>query len=354
MNILYIIICIILFGLLIAAHEFGHFIVAKACNVKVNEFSIGMGPLIFQKQKGETQYSLRLLPVGGFCAMEGEDGDSDDDRAFSKAAAWKRFLILVAGAAFNFLTGLIIILLLYASAQTYTAPVLSGFMDGFPLEGEEYLMAGDEIVAINGRRVLLTGDISTLMMLANSDTVDLTIRRGGETRILKNLPLTLRDYEENGQTVRRYGLSLTTKEAMPLDRLRIGLYTAADFVRQVFWSLEMLLNGSAGFNDLSGPVGIVQTMSEVGTASPTIWIALENIFYFTAFIAVNLAVMNLLPIPALDGGRIFFLILNTLALALFRRQIPERLEGAVHFVGLVLLLVLMGAVAINDVYKIVT
>ena len=141
---------------------------------------------------------------------------------------------------------------------------------------------------------------------------------------------------------------------MPLDRLRIGLYTAADFVRQVFWSLEMLLNGSAGFNDLSGPVGIVQTMSEVGTASPTIWIALENIFYFTAFIAVNLAVMNLLPIPALDGGRIFFLILNTLALALFRRQIPERLEGAVHFVGLVLLLVLMGAVAINDVYKIVT
>ena len=163
MNILYIIICIILFGLLIAVHEFGHFIVAKACNVKVNEFSIGMGPLIFQKQKGETQYSLRLLPVGGFCAMEGEDGDSDDDRAFSKAAAWKRFLILVAGAAFNFLTGLIIILLLYASAQTYTAPVLSGFMDGFPLEGEEYLMAGDEIVAINGRRVLLTGDISTLI-----------------------------------------------------------------------------------------------------------------------------------------------------------------------------------------------
>ena len=321
MNILYIIICIILFGLLIAVHEFGHFIVAKACNVKVNEFSIGMGPLIFQKQKGETQYSLRLLPVGGFCAMEGEDGDSDDDRAFSKAAAWKRFLILVAGAAFNFLTGLIIILLLYASAQTYTAPVLSGFMDGFPLEGEEYLMAGDEIVAINGRRVLLTGDISTLMMLANSDTVDLTIRRDGETRILKNLPLTLRDYEENGQTVRRYGLYLTTKEAMPLDRLRIGLYTAADFVRQVFWSMMFLKGLLMGYGLQAEDFASYRNSDYV---------------YFT------------------PGSTIFFLILNTLALALFRRQIPERLEGAVHFVGLVLLLVLMGAVAINDVYKIVT
>lgn len=351
---MYIIICIILFGFLIAIHEFGHFIVAKACKVKVNEFSIGMGPLLLHKQRGETMYSLRLFPIGGFCAMEGEDGDSEDEWAFGKAPAWKRLLILVAGSGFNFLTGLVIVLCLYASVTTYTAPVLSGFMDGFPLEGEAYLMVGDEIVAIEGRRVLLTGDISTLLSLENSDTVDVTVRRDGRLLVLEDLPLIPREYEIDGQTVLRYGLLFTSREATALDRLRISCYTAANFVRNVFWSFEMLFDGSAGFNDLSGPVGIVQAMSQVGDASPNALAALENILYFSAFIAVNLSVMNLLPIPALDGGRIFFLLLNCLSYFLFRRRIPERLEGAVHFVGLMLLLLLMGAVAINDVYKIVT
>ncbi len=351
---MYIILCILIFGLLIAIHEFGHFIVAKACGVRVNEFSIGMGPLLLHKQRGETQYSLRLLPIGGFCAMEGEDEESEDERAFSRAAGWKRFLILIAGAGFNFLAGLIIVLCLYSSVASYTTTELAGFLDGFPLQGEEYLMEGDEIVAINGRRVLLTSDISTLMTLAGDEPVDLTIRRDGETIVLEDLPLTLREYEVNGQTAMMYGLQFSVREAGILDRLRLGCYSTVNFVRTVFWSLEMLLTGAAGFNDLSGPVGIVQVMSEVGQQSPSILAALENILYFSAFIAVNLAVMNLLPIPALDGGRVFFLLLNGLCGLVLRRRIPERLEGAVHFAGLVLLLLLMVAVAVNDVYKIVT
>ena len=351
---MYIILCILIFGLLIAIHEFGHFIVAKACGVRVNEFSIGMGPLLLHKQRGETQYSLRLLPIGGFCAMEGEDEESEDERAFSRAAGWKRFLILIAGAGFNFLAGLIIVLCLYSSVTSYTTTELAGFLDGFPLQGEEYLMEGDEIVAINGRRVLLTSDISTLMTLAGDEPVDLTIRRDGETIVLEDLPLTLREYEVNGQTAMMYGLQFSVREAGILDRLRLGCYSTVNFVRTVFWSLEMLLTGAAGFNDLSGPVGIVQVMSEVGQQSPSILAALENILYFSAFIAVNLAVMNLLPIPALDGGRVFFLLLNRLCGLVLRRRIPERLEGAVHFAGLVLLLLLMVAVAVNDVYKIVT
>ncbi|MCD7760436.1 MAG: M50 family metallopeptidase [Clostridiales bacterium] len=354
MYIVYVIICIILFGLLIAVHEFGHFIVAKACNVKVNEFSIGMGPLIWKRQGKETQYSLRLLPIGGFCAMEGEDGDSDDERAFSRAAGWKKFFILVAGAAFNFLTGLIIVVCLYASVTSYVAPVLSDFVDGFPLEGEDGLMVGDEIVAINGRQVLLTSDISTILTLENADTVDVTVRRDGEILVQEDLALVPREYVVDGETVTMYGLYFTAQEAGVGDRLRLAWYTTVDFVRNVFWSLEMLITGQAGFSDLSGPVGIVQTMSEVGEASATMAAAMENILYFSAFIAVNLAVMNLLPLPALDGGRVFFLLLNGLCTLLFRRQIPERFEGAVHFVGLVLLLILAGAVAINDVYKIIT
>lgn len=350
---MYILICILLFGFLIAIHEFGHFIVAKACGVKVNEFSIGMGPLLLRKQGKETQYSLRLLPVGGFCAMEGEDEESDDARAFGRAPGWKRFLILVAGAGFNFLTGLVIVLCLYASMRTYSQPVLSGFMDGFPLEGEAYLMTGDEIVAINGRRVLLTSDISTILALEDSETVDVTIRRNGETRVLEDLPLVPRDYVVDGQTVTRYGLLFTAKEATGWDRLKVSCYTTVNFVRNVFWSFEMLFDGRAGFQDLSGPVGIVQTMSEVGEASPNALAALENILYLSAFIAVNLAVMNLLPLPALDGGRIFFLVLSGISYLLCRKRIPERFEGAVHFAGLILLLALMVLVAVNDVYKIV-
>ena len=350
---MYIIICILLFGFLIAIHEFGHFIVAKACGVKVNEFSIGMGPLLLHRQGGETQYSLRLFPIGGFCAMEGEDEDSDDERAFRRAPAWKQFLILVAGAGFNFITGLIIVLCLYASMTTYTEPVLSGFMEGFPLEGEAYLMEGDEIVAINGRRVLLTGDISTILALEDSETVDVTVRRNGETRVIEDLPLVPREYQVDGQTVTRYGLLFTAKEATVFDRIKVGCYTSVNFVRNVFWSFEMLFDGRAGFRDLSGPVGIVQTMSQVGEAAPNVLAALENILYLSAFIAVNLAVMNLLPLPALDGGRIFFLVLSSLSYLVCRKKIPERFEGAVHFAGLILLLALMVLVAVNDVYKIV-
>ncbi len=353
MSIVYILFAILLFGFLIAIHEFGHFIVAKACKVKVNEFSIGMGPLIFSKQGEETLYSLRLLPIGGFCAMEGEDGDSDDERAFSKAAVWKRFLILVAGSAFNFLTGVIIILCVYAGAVSYTEPVLAGFMDGFPLVGEEYLMEGDEIYSINGKRVLLYSDVSTILSVENSQTVDVIVRRDGELMELEDLPLVLREYEQDGETVWRYGLYFESHEASFADKLKLGVYTSVNFVRNVFWSFEMLFEGAAGFNDLSGPVGIVKTMSDVGEASATVADAFLNLFYFGAFIAVNLAVMNLLPIPALDGGRIFFLVLNSLCLLLFKRQIPEKLEGTIHFVGIVLLFMLMIAVMVNDVYKII-
>ena len=354
MNVIYIVLCILLFGVLIAIHEFGHFIVAKASGVKVNEFSIGMGPLLWHREGKETQYSLRLLPIGGYCAMEGEDENSSDPRAFGNAPAWKRFFILVAGAAFNFLTGLIIVLALYSGVTQFATNRLSGFMEGFPLQGEEYLMEGDEILAINGRRVLLNGDISTILMLENAETVDVTIRRSGETRVLRDLPLILREFDQDGQKVMRYGLYFSVEPTTGLDRLRIGCYATFNFVRQVFWSFEMLIKGTAGLKDLSGPVGIVNTMSEVGRASPNAAAAAQNILYFGAFIAVNLAVMNLLPLPALDGGRIFFLLLNAVAGLLFRRRIPEKFEGAVHLAGLVLLLVLMGVVAVNDIYKIVT
>lgn len=160
---LYIVIAILMFGLLIGIHELGHFIAAKLSGVRVLEFSIGMGPLLWHRDGKETKYSLRLLPLGGFCSMEGEDEESEDPRAFSRAAGWKKFLILIAGSLANFLTGLIIILCLFATSAGYVTPTLSGFADGFACEGTEMLMAGDEIVAIDGKAVLIYSDVSTLL-----------------------------------------------------------------------------------------------------------------------------------------------------------------------------------------------
>ena len=352
-KLIYIIIAIVIFGLLIAIHELGHFLVAKACGVKVLEFSIGMGPQLWHKEGKETQYSLRLFPIGGFCAMEGEDGESDDPRAFGNTAGWKKFLVLIAGSASNFIAGMLLILCLFAASTGYVSTTLSGFVDGFPCQGETMLQAGDEIVSIDGSAVLLYSDISTLLNRGNGKTHDIVVRRDGEKITLNDLPLTPREYEVEGKKVTMYGLYFQSKEATFGSKLRLGLANSVDFVRMIWWSLEDLFTGAVGFSALSGPIGIVDAMGQMAESADGVRQAVDNLLYFAAFLAINLAFMNLLPIPALDGGRVFFLILNGLAVLLFRRRIPAKYEGYVHFGGLVLLLGLMVVVAVQDVYRII-
>ena len=352
-KLIYIIIAIVIFGLLIAIHELGHFLVAKACGVKVLEFSIGMGPQLWHKEGKETQYSLRLFPIGGFCAMEGEDGESDDPRAFGNTAGWKKFLVLIAGSASNFIAGMLLILCLFAASTGYVSTTLSGFVDSFPCQGETMLQAGDEIVSIDGSAVLLYSDISTLLNRGNGKTHDIVVRRDGEKITLNDLPLTPREYEVEGKKVTMYGLYFQSKEATFGSKLRLGLANSVDFVRMIWWSLEDLFTGAVGFSALSGPIGIVDAMGQMAESADGVRQAVDNLLYFAAFLAINLAFMNLLPLPALDGGRVFFLILNGLAVLLFRRRIPAKYEGYVHFGGLVLLLGLMVVVAVQDVYRII-
>ncbi len=352
-KLIYIIIAIVIFGLLIAIHELGHFLVAKACGVKVLEFSIGMGPQLWHKEGKETQYSLRLFPIGGFCAMEGEDGESDDPRAFGNTAGWKKFLVLIAGSASNFIAGMLLILCLFAASTGYVSTTLSGFVDGFPCQGETMLQAGDEIVSIDGSAVLLYSDISTLLNRGNGKTHDIVVRRDGEKITLNDLPLTPREYQVEGKKVTMYGLYFQSKEATFGSKLRLGLANSVDFVRMIWWSLEDLFTGAVGFSALSGPIGIVDAMGQMAESADGVRQAVDNLLYFAAFLAINLAFMNLLPLPALDGGRVFFLILNGLAVLLFRRRIPAKYEGYVHFGGLVLLLGLMVVVAVQDVYRII-
>ena len=348
---LYIIIAILLFGFLIAIHELGHFATAKLLGVRVNEFAIGMGPALISRQRGETKYSLRLFPAGGYCAMEGEDEASDDPRAFNRQAVWKRFVILVSGATMNFLAALLILMILLSGAGGFVTNEIAGFADGFPLQGESGLMVGDRIVRINGERVYLSGDV-TFLLGRGGETAELVVVRSGRRVTLNDLPLVPREYEQDGQTVVRYGVNFKVEPATLGMKLRNSWFNAIDFVRLVRFSLTDLFTGNAGLKDLAGPIGIVDTISEVGSQSESTAAAVSNILYFAALIAANLAVMNLLPLPALDGGRIFFLLINAAWEKIFGKKVDTKYEGYVHLVGLVLLLGLMVVVAFNDVARI--
>lgn len=352
MTFIYILAAVFIFGVLIALHELGHFLAAKLCGVRVNEFSIGMGPLLWQRETEETKYSLRLLPIGGYCAMEGEDEDTGDQRSFVRQGFWKKLVILAAGAFVNFLTGLVVLLFLYAGASGFYLDQIAGFAEGFPLEGENGLMVGDVFYKIDGYRTYLRGDASLFLQYNDGKGIDIEVIRNGEKVVLKDFPMYRDTYE--GQPG-RFGLSVGAQlvPASLLTKLQYAWYQALDFVQLVWFSLVQLVTGNAGMQDLSGPVGIVSTITEVGENSQTVLIAVKNIAYFAALIAVNLAVMNLLPIPALDGGRIFFLLVDTVSMALFRRKVPEKYQAAVNMAGFVVLMGFMLIVTVHDVFKLI-
>ena len=351
MTILFILITILLFGALIAIHEFGHFIAAKTLGVRVEEFAIGMGPKLLSRTRGETTYSLRALPIGGFGSMEGEEEASDDPRSFSGKPAWKKFIILVAGAFLNFVTGLVILLVLFSVAGSPSAPVVSGYLPGAEDIQETGLLPGDEFYRIDGHRIYFTTNVSEYLA-RGGDTHDIVVKRDGEKVALNDFYLVAREYP--GQDGKMYGFYFGTKPATFGAKLQTTWYSAMDFVRMAWMGLSDLLAGAVGVKDLSGPVGIVSMMNEVGKESATKAAAFSNIAYFSAFIAVNLAVMNMLPLPALDGGRVFCLLVTWVLERISRRKIDPKYEGYIHTAGLVLLLALMAYVMYNDISKLVT
>lgn len=350
---MYILLAILVFSLLIVTHELGHFVAAKACGVQVNEFSVFMGPKLLQKRGKETTYTLRLIPFGGYCAMEGEDEDSGNPRAFTAAKPWKRICILVAGALMNFLTGLLIVLCLYWSAEAFAAPVIDSFFDGCPYESETALQEGDRFYSIDGHRIYLYSDVSIYLSRNSSEVFDIVVERDGELVRLEHLPMTRQTYETETGTEQMYGFRFGYDEATFGTKLRNTWYTGIDFARMVWLSLGDLVGGAVSVNDMSGPVGIVSVIHETGESAETTRAGVENILYLAAFIAVNLAVMNMLPLPALDGGRVFCLILTVLIEAITRRKINPKYEGYLHAAGMILLLAFMAFVTFKDVVKLV-
>ena len=351
-----VIFAIFLFSVLIFVHELGHFTAAKLSGVQVNEFSMFMGPAIWKKQVGETLYAIRCIPIGGYCAMEGEDGGSDNPRSFDKAAWWKRLIILAAGAAMNFLIGvvLMVIVVLMVSVclpgKQTAVPVIASFEDYATVNGENGLQAGDCIVEVDGEKLYSYSDFSMILSLNPGDVHDITVRRNGEKVVLKDFLLEKHEVTlENGSTGLRYGMNFTLSTPNFWEKLGMAWNQSLDTVRMVRLSLQMLLGGKVGIKDMSGPVGIVSEMSKVAAASDSKVTALLNMLYFGGFIAINLAVMNLLPIPALDGGRIVCLLITVVVEAITKKKINPKYEGYLHGAGMILLLALMAIIMFKDV-----
>ncbi len=348
-----IVFAILLFSLLIFVHELGHFAAAKLSGVQVNEFSMFMGPAIWKKQIGDTLYSLRCIPFGGYCAMEGEDSDTDNPHSFQKAAWWKRLIILGAGAFMNLVAGLLIFAVLYMPVNQISDPVITQFTDCCEFNHEQGLQLGDEILEIDGEKVYLNGDISMLLTIKPTVKHDIVVLRNGERLVFDDLHMAHTHLDENGQEYLHYGFGYGQVRQIGFwGKLRNIGNVMIDNVRSVRLSLQMLITGQVGLSDVSGPVGIVQMMSDVASSSSDNTSALLNMLSLGGMLAVNLAVMNLLPIPALDGGRIVGVLLTTGIEAVTRKKINPKYEGYIHAVGMVLLLGLMALILFKDIFVI--
>ena len=345
---------ILLFSFLIFIHELGHFAAAKLSGVQVNEFALFMGPAIYKKQVGETLYSIRTIPIGGYCAMEGEDEDTDNPRSFQKAALWKRLVILVAGAAMNFVAGVALMAIVYAPAQQFVVPVVDSFEEGCLLEAKDSdfgFKIGDRFLEIDGEKIYTSSDFSLILSLNPGEIHDVTVLRNGERLGLEGMALRKAEFPDgNGGTSMRYGFSFSLEDATFANKLDYAWKNTLNTVRTVRLSLQMLLSGQAGLSDMGGPVMIVDQMAEVAASSPTALDALLNMLYFGAFIAINLAVMNLLPIPALDGGRVAGLLITAAIEAVTRKKLDPKYEGYIHGAGMLLLLGLMVLIMFKDIF----
>ena len=354
---------IFLFSLLIFIHELGHFAAAKTFGVQVNEFSMFMGPVLWKKQKGETLYSIRLIPIGGFCEMEGENGDSLSPRSFTAAAWWKRLVILVAGPAMNLLAGLLLFFCFFAPQQRYIVPVVVNFEPGSAIAAvgdEAGLKEGDRILEVDGEKIYMYTDFS-LILTANADSEnnpenrhDLVLLRDGQRVVLRDFAMQKRQFqEEDGSVSLRYGFSFGSVERSVTSLLKQTWDACLSNIRMVRISLKMLFTGKAGLKDMSGPVGIVQMMTETSARSSSLYYAFLNMLSFGGLISVNLGIMNLLPIPALDGGRSVGVVLTALVEGITRRKINPKYEGYIHGAGMILLFALMGIIMFKDIFVIV-
>ena len=357
---------LLVFSVVIAIHEFGHFTVAKLCGIQVNEFSIGMGPLLWKKNHKGTPYSLRALPVGGFVALEGEESpESQQAEAahtvqeqpapeteasvqptgvpLNEAPVWQRALVMVAGAVMNFVLGFVVLVILIAAQnEPITSKTIYAIQDG-ALCGQTGLQAGDKVLAVNGRRCFVANDILYELVRTQSYSADFTVLRNGQK---VHLPRVQFDtwQDEKGETHMSIGFSVYGLEKTPGNVLREAGNSVLYYGRIVFTSLVDLVRGRESINNLSGPVGIV---SAIGQAASYGW---QDLLEMLALITVNLGILNLLPFPALDGGKVVFLVIEGVT----GHAVPEKLQSVLTLATFGLLFGLMLFATYNDILRLIT
>lgn len=349
MSVLYILVAVLIFGIIIIIHELGHFCVAKACHIKVNEFSIGMGPKILGWGKGETKYSWRLLPIGGYVAMEGEDEDSSDPRAFRHKKTWQRLLVILAGAIMNLVLGFVILVILTSFSDAIVTTTVAKFESDNATSHMTGLEVGDKIVNVNGSHIFSDTDLSYQLQTDEDMTFDMTVVRDGKKVSLSGVKFDS-TVSADGTKNLHIDFLVVGDKVTPLTVIDYSARKFVSVAKMIWQSLADLVKGKYGINDLSGPVGIVGTIGDVvGSTQQGIAFGemLMNLATLVVFITINVGIFNLLPIPALDGSRALFLIIEWIR----RKPIKPEYEGVIHFVGLILLFGLMIVVTVFDVIK---
>ena len=355
------ILVILLFGLLIFVHELGHFITSKISGVKVEQFTIGFGPAIFKKQIGETVYAIRLLPLGGAVMMKGESGEEqllvgenaaqvtdstdaepeDDSDSFYNATKLRRLLICVAGSLMNLLSGILILIILFLPVDQVYAPVISDFMDGFEYEGEQAFLEGDRILKVNGFRVYVYGDLTTALSLGEGKPFDFVVERDGQKIKINDLSMEKKLFPDDD--VPKYGFYFGVEPLSFGGKIGYAFKNAASFIQSAYKSFGMLISGQVKANQMMGTVGIASEMNNRAKQS------MDELWYFVAFISINLAVVNMLPIPALDGGKVLFILIE----AIVGKKLNPKYENYISIAGLVLILGLFVFVTYNDIVRII-
>lgn len=347
MNILLIILGVLLFNLIILAHEWGHYFTAKSFGVKVNEFALGMGPTLFKLKKGETIFSLRALPLGGFCAMEGEDESSNDPRAFEKKKPWQKIIVVAAGAVMNLLLGFLITLLIMAQNTHFASRTVSKFSDN-AISQNYGLKVGDEILKVNGTSIFTYKDLAFELSADGKSEFDMKVKRNGEKIDLQNVKFNTID-TDTGKSSIQIDFYVEPIERNFFSLIRQAFLDTISTVQIVWSGLIGLITRRFAFREMSGPIGIASAISQATSEGlkTSLIAGLNNLLSLIAMITINLGVVNLLPLPALDGGRLIFLFFELIT----HKKINPKYEGWIHAFGLALFIILMIFISYADIMR---
>ena len=328
-----------MFGMLIFIHEGGHFLAARLCKITVNEFAIGMGPKLFSltSKKSGTKYSLRALPIGGYVSMNGENDESDDPNAFCNKSVPKRLLVVIAGAFMNLLLGFIIMTVIVFSQNTLLSTRIGSFDEGSL--SQEKLMVEDVVLKVDGVRVHTGNELVYEIMNSGDEPVDLVVLRDGEKVTVKDVLFV--NETDMGVVFGVCDFNVYEEEHNALNYIKHAFFRSCSMVKMIYDSLYNLITGKYGIETVSGPIGVTEA---VGSAAKS---GFSNLLFFLAYISINLGVFNLLPFPALDGGRLVFLVVE----AVRGKPVNRKIEGYVNFIGIMILFTIMAFVSFKDVIK---